>query len=282
MNTNTNRRISAFPAIESMIRSMTISHLYSLDIRKIIGEHGIKKICNPIGLFKEIFNNPDEFNEIFTGSNIIFAGYGIAEYIYYGKINVSRKMDGCILMRVASSSEYEEIDAYLQEWEDISIDLDYQQYMRRYTLLSGIKIDILSSNDATSLSRINDMPTISYRAIHLHHLLHIPDEEWDKESLENIELGIPDPNIYRLLYGGDPMVKLNIPVYTHDRRKEYLASVAFIDERATPTSRSEFICYGMIILRCGYIDDVVYPASKTTPFIKHQEYMHSIRPSSER
>lgn len=259
-----NSIFSMYPVIESLTRYMTVSHLYSLDIRRIIGEEGVRKVCDPIRLFREIFNEPHEFNKIFLNGNMTMSGFGVAEYIYTGKIEASKDAMQRINLYV-NYRGYKELDEYLKVHENISIgSSEYDPPMYQgYRLSSNILIELYTcSRNVEVEAKYCDMPIVTENTIEINHIISVPDKRWHKNKMGSIEFGIPEVDIFKRMYCSSSTRYATIPVYTHDEKREYEAFLDLVSNTEGSeqcVDDSMLISYSLLILSCGMIDDVIHP-----------------------
>lgn len=179
--------MSLYPVVDSFIEQLTISHLVNPDIRRVIGSSGIKRVCDPLKLFRSIFSEPSIFNDIFSNDDIQISGPGITEYMFRGEVSICKPRYPSIVVRTQRQGMLD-IHNYYMKYES-TINNEPDRPRSTYLLRSDLYMTVVYDKDrGDPVSHDNSI--FSRDNVKISLLTFLPKEH-SIGPLENIEFGIP-------------------------------------------------------------------------------------------
>lgn len=260
-----------YPVVDSLTENMTISHLYSLDIRNTIDKLGIQKICDPMYLFRQLFTRPDKFNDIFKYNDVKLCGYGVMEYFYYGRMDRSKEFGNYIRI-YADEDAYSRICTYLEEYEKARTSSSRNGTMRIYYLSSGMMIEVYMKQHyyIGFQGAFQVTPVVSNEGIDTQYIICTLYKNWTDKALHSIEFGIPTTGIFGSSHPLNTITGSTISMYDPLKRQDYMAYCILVGGPLERTSSSEFVYVNLKILPDGSTKYMYYPVSGALDSIKYQ------------
>lgn len=248
------RVFSINPITDSFVEQLTISHLFNRTIRQQIGALGIRKVCDPLRLFRLIFANPEEFNKIFISTDTHVGGPGVMEYIFRGDICEFKDSHPSIII-YAQYDDIPRIHDYYEKYESMGHN-ETGRFHTIYRMRSGNGVAPVGRAKTAKLSRV---PTFARDGIRISFSSSPLDELWPIGTTNNIWLGVP-----RIMMG---IIDLFIFVtfYMEDIKQEYVCELIPDRHLREPRDPEDaqlvadaLLIYSIAIFPTGNVDEDTY------------------------